>query len=307
MKKFLEIQYIVFGLLKVASVCIAALYSVFWFYRFFNLPFVDYLVPIFDFPINLVPLPIATLQIHGDHVVENAYFGMGIILAFVAFIFSRLEVMAARIQEKYDALTFAKKQQAEIKMNEELEREYVANLLRYKYFSILIKYRIKYINEIIAQNNSLTIVDVAADSYTETASYIRRMLPHLGVKQNKASLFIRVVGFKDFDEIMGDVLNAIKLVRAKNEKNAMSTEFSILLDAQKTEEECSESYKSLTKIAESGYYEKAVVTAFFKARFDLIKNDSKFMIDTLGFSVSDRSKTEDGTELFVLKTKPKLT
>lgn len=51
------------------------------------------------------------------------------------------------------------------------------------------------------------------------------------------------------------------------------------------------------------YYNKALVTSAFRARFDLIQNTSKFMTDILGFSVLDDNKKDD-SEIFILKSKP---
>ena len=71
--------YNFFSFLKVASIVIAALYSVFWFYRFFNLPFTDIIYPVFDFFITPIKQTIETQNTFNGAVIEMGYFIMAVI------------------------------------------------------------------------------------------------------------------------------------------------------------------------------------------------------------------------------------
>ena len=133
--------------------------------------------------------------------------------------------------------------------------------------------------------------------------FIKQCLPNLTVVKKGDSAFISGLWPNNFDDIITYILEAIKTVKIQNNKDAIKTDFLIIFDCQTDKKTSEGSYLKLSSMSNMEYYNKALVTSAFKARFDLIQNTSKFMTDILGFSVLDDNKKDD-SEIFILKPKP---
>src|SRR5699024_3046603 len=115
--------------------------------RFFNFPFANSLAMIFDFFIQPITANFPTTQVKGEHIAEYGYFIMGLILCVVVFVFAKLEDLMIALDRRYDIKDIVKKQILQEKVNEELHREMVADIMGYKYFSVFVKFKINFINE----------------------------------------------------------------------------------------------------------------------------------------------------------------
>lgn len=303
MKNFLKRLFDTVTFIKVMAVCLSASYFVFWFYRFFNLPYVDYIYPIFDILLLPIKSVIETVQIDGGRVNEMGYLGVGFFMIFLAWLFSRFEAMVVEMDRRYDLKVLYDKQKLQRKANEEMTNEYVNTMNQYDNFSVLIVYKIDFLNELIAQTNNLTIPQAQANAYNETANYIRKNCPKLGLKLDMNYIFIKGKGYENFDETLGQILNGIKMAKIRSEKDFIKLDFSLVLDSQTNDIESTRSFEELMEIANAGYYNKAVVTPIFKHRFDLIKEKSKYTTDMLGFS-ANRKNQKGNSELYIIKTKP---
>lgn len=303
MKKIYFTLFAIFQILKVATLGLAALYLLFWFYRFFNFPFANSLAMIFDFFIQPITANFPTTQVQGEHIAEYGYFVMGLILCVVVFVFARLEDLMVALDRRYDIKDIVKKQILQEKVNEELHREMVADIMGYKYFSVFVKFKINFINEIIATTNAINLADAKQRGYNNFITLVKQWLPNLSVVKKGDSAFISGLWPNDFDDIITYILEAIKTVKIQNNKDAIKTDFLIIFDCQTDKKTSEGSYLKLSSMSNMEYYNKALVTSAFKARFDLIQNTSKFMTDILGFSVLDDNKKDD-SEIFILKSKP---
>ena len=303
MKKIYFTLFALFQILKVTTLGLSALYLLFWFYRFFNFPFANSLAMIFDFFIQPITKNFPTTQIHNGHIAEYGYFVMGLILCVVVFIFARLEDLMIILDRRYDIKDIVQKQMLQDKMNEELHKEMVADISSYNYFSVFIKFKINFINEIIASTNAINLADAKQRGYNNFITLIKQWLPNLSVVKNGDSAFITGFGFNNFDEIITYILEAIKTILIQNNKDAIKTDFLIIFDAQTDKKTSLESYSKLNSMSNMEYYNKALVTSAFKARFSLIQETSKYMTDILGFSVLNDDKKDD-SEIFILKSKP---
>ncbi len=302
MKKIYYNLLLFFQTLKIVSLTIAALYSIFWFYRFFNLPFSDTLALFFNFFANPVINMFPTTQIHGNHVAEYAYFIAGIFFCILTFIFARLEDLMIILDRRYDIKTAVKKQILEEKMNKELKEEAAADILTYKYYSVLVQFKVAYISELISTTNPVTLEEAALRSYTNFVSLIKQWLPYTDAVQKGESVFITGKGFDDFDNTLDYILEAVKTVKIQNNNDAIGTDFIIAMDAQTSRANSYSSYNRLKALIETKYYNKALITSFFKARFEMIQEASKFTSDLLGFSALDGRKIED-SNLYILRSK----
>ena len=303
MKKIYKALFDTFSFLKVASMCLAGFYLIFWFYRFLNFPFADTLAIFFDFFINPIRQNWPTTQFYANRIIEMAYFIGAIFLLIMTFIFARLEDLIIELDRRYDIKDLAVRKIVQEKVNKELQDENTKNLLRYKYFSCYLRFRVDYINEIIAQRSTIALNKSLERAYRNVVSLFKQWsddgteADHWG-----NSVFIRCNNFENFDNVMGHILEAIKVVKSQNSKDAIKTDFMLILDSQTMKTTCDKSYETLVKISDMEAYNKAIVTLQFKVRFDLIAHKSKFMTDVLGFSVIG-DKSLRGQELYVLKTK----
>ncbi|MCD8024174.1 MAG: hypothetical protein LUE64_01420 [Candidatus Gastranaerophilales bacterium] len=288
--------------LKVAAVLTAVFFALFWFYRFFNLPFAENISSCVDILLVPVKAHINTIKVADNHILEFGYVGLSVLFAFLSFMFGKLVFLNEILEQKWLISDMEKRQLDEEELNQKLEKDYYDELRRYKFFSVYLKYKIEYINEVIAQNNAYTIAEIVQRSYKNTADYIRKKRPEMGLRVNKASIFARNSGYNDFDKCLIAILGAIKETIEQNEHDSMSTKFLFVIDAQRTDYESSKSHLRMAKIADSLYYDKAVATSAFKQRFDLIQPKSKFKIELLGVAALD-SNNNDTEELYVLKSK----
>ena len=304
MRKFLDklVEFIAF--IKVSMMSLGALYLIFWFYRFFNLPYNDLMAAFFDFPNNLFPWPIETMSVYKGHIVQNAYFVDGIICAILSYIFSLVEKIGYEVQRKYEISNLKQKRKMEEDMNKELKRSYMADLYRYDYFSLLIKYKVKYISEVLSINNPYTPENMLKRSYDTTFDYLKKNLPTLKILQNTNYIYIYGGGFNNFEMVITKVLDCIKGIKKNNGSAYMNTDFLIAGDAHTSENIALEALSELEKTANSEYYNRAIMTAAFKARFDLL-NSQKFIVDILGFSSGGRKDSANDKDIYILKSKPK--
>ncbi len=306
MKEFYRNLFEFVSFLKVACICLASLYLIFWFYRFFNLPLTGFMRPFFDFFVIPIKSMFSTEQTFNNAVIEMAYFIMGIILACLSFILGRIEDLVVELDRRYDIKELVKKQMLEKQVNKELERAHIENLLKYRFFSIYLAYKINFANEVVAASNGVPLSALIEKSYNNTISLIKQRVPDLNVEKYGASIFIRGNWVKNFDEIIEYILDAIKVVKVQNYQVAANTTFLLAMDAQTDKISSDKSFETLVKIAGMEYYGKAVVTLPFKIRFDLIQKDSIFMTDAIGYAVMDENKNEEeDSELYLLKSKPR--
>lgn len=303
MKKLYFTLFAVFQILKIATLGVSALYLLFWFYRFFNFPFAETLSYIFNFFIMPITNNFPTTQIHGGHIAEYGYFIMGILLCGVVFIFAKLEDLMIALDRRYDIKDIAKKQIMQDKLNKELHKEMVMDILGYRYFSTYVKFKIDFVNEIIANTNAVSIADAKTRSYANFVTLMKQWMPNLSVVKNGDSAFISGLWQNNFDDVITYILEAVKTVRIQNNKDAIKTDFLIIFDAQTNKKTSENSYSMLNSMSNMEYYNRALATSAFKARFDLIQAASKFMTDILGFSVLNDNKKDD-SEIFILKSKP---
>lgn len=303
MKKTYHTLFIAFQILKVASLGLAALYFIFWFYRFFNFPLADTFALFLDILANPVKNAFPTTQIQDEHIAEYAYFIDGILLFVVVFVFAKLENFMIILDRRHNIKDIVKKQIIQDRVNKELKEEAVADIIRYKYFSIYIKFKIAYINEIAALSNAVNLAEVKARGYMNLISLIKQWMPNIGAVQKGDSAFITGLGFEDFDSKIIYILEAVKTIKIQNNNDSVKTDFLIIMDAQTDKKTCINSYNLLNSMGQFEYFNKALVTSTFKARFDLIQKNSKFMTDILGFSSLDNQESND-SEIFVLKSKP---
>lgn len=302
MKTTLRKLFEFFNILKVASMTLAALYLLFWFYRFFNFPLTDILYPIFDFFITPIKAMFETVQIYNGAVIEMGYFIMGVFLIFVSFVFGKIENFVLELERRNELMELALKQKMQNKINAEMEKEYTNEILNYKYFSAFVIYKISYFNELAAMQDKISLSNIIDRSYKNTTSLIRQYEPKVVSDKYGASVFIREADFENCDDIITSIIEAIKVVKKQNANDNIKTDFMIVLDAQADKKASYKSYETLVKVSGMDYFNKAIVTASFKARFDLIKDKSIYMTDTLGYAAVD--KVGDGSELYLLKTKP---
>ena len=304
MRKFLNklVEFIAF--IKVALMSLGALYLLFWFYRFFDLPYNDLFAAFFDFPNNLFPWPIETMSVYKGHVVQNAYFVDGIVCAILSWIFSIIEKIGYEVQRRYEIANLKEKRKLEENLNRELKRSYMSDLYRYDYFSLLIKYKVKYISEVLSMNNPYTPENILKRSYDTTFDYLKKSLPMAKIMQNKNSVYLYSNGFNNFEAFITKVLDCIKGIKKNNNNAYMDTDFLIIGDVHTSENNALEAMGELQKTADSEYYNRAIMTATFKARFDLL-NSQKFVVDILGFSSDGRKDSTNDKDIYVLKSKPK--
>ncbi len=303
MKKIYFTLFAIFQTLKVLTLGLSALYLIFWFYRFFNFPFAESLAVIFDFFIKPITMFFPTTQVHNGHIAEYGYFIMGLILCVVVFIFARLEDLMIILDRRYDIKDIVQKQIMQDELNKELHKEMVLDIVAFKYFSVYVKFRVDFINEIIASTNKVKLPEAKLRSYNNFINIVKQKMPRLYASKKGDSAFVVGIGFSDFDNVIINILNAIKTVREQNNKDAIKTDFLIIFDAQTDKKTNENSYYKLNSIGDMEYYNKALVTSAFKARFDLIQAGSKFMTDILGFSVMNDKKGDD-SDIYILKTKP---
>ncbi len=304
MKKFLKHLTEFISILKTGAMTLGALYLVFWFYRFFELPFVDILCKFFDFPNNFIVFPIETMSMYKGHIVQNAYFIYGIICAVISFIFSLLEKLSYELQRRYDMYDVSQKHKLEENINKELEQEYTQDVRKYCFFSIYIKYKLNYISDVLSSSNPYTTEGITTRSYDSTFDFIKKNLPFVFVKQNKDSIFLYTSKFDLFESVIEKILYSIKQNKKNNTNAYMDTDFLIVCDAQKSEASAANSYSELVRIANFEYYNRAVVTTTFKTRFELLKSE-KFVVDILGFASGGRKDTALDSDIYILKPKPK--
>lgn len=302
MKKVYKFFFDLFSFLKVASICLAGFYLIFWFYRFLNFPFAETLAHIFDFFTYPIRASFPTTQFYEGRIIEMAYFVQAVILLIAMFIFARIEDLIIELDRRHDIRDLAVRKIVQDKVNKELQDENVKNLMRYKYFSCYVRFRVDYVNEIIAQRSTIALNKSLERAYRNMVSLLKQWAPEVEVDHWGNSVFIRHNNFEEFDEVMTHILEAIKVVKSQNSKDAIKTDFMIILDAQTMKASCDKSYETLVKISDMEAYNKAIVTLQFKVRFDLIARKSKYMTDVLGFSVIG-DKSFSGQELYVLKTK----
>lgn len=304
MRKFLSKLIETVAFMKVLLMALGAFYAVFWMYRFFELPFYDYIALVLDFPNNLFPWPIETMSVYKGHVVQNAYFIDAVACAILSYIFTFVEKGAYEIKRRYEIMDVNKKRQLQDQMNKELEKEYLQSMNQYDFFSLYIKYKVRHISTILSANNPYTPEMILERSYNTTFDYIKKALPSVYVKQNKDSIFLYCRDFNSFDSVITKILSAIKSVKKNNANVFMETGFIITGDACNNQESAMASSKNLEILANCGYYNKAIVTTTFKTRFDLLKSE-KFEVDILGFATNSVKLASDESDIYVLKSKPK--
>lgn len=303
MKKFLKKLIEIMALLKVGAVTLGAFYLFFWFYRFFELPFYDIIALVLDFPNNMIPWPIETISMYKGHVVQNAYFIDGVLCVIISFIFGILEKISYELQRRNNIREVNAKHKLEKKVNEELEKSYLRDIYGYDYFSIYIKYKVKYISAILSSSNPYTTESITARSYDLTFDFVKKSLQNLKIIQNKDSVFIYGNHFANFEEIIVKILGMIKSIKRNNANAYMETDFLIVCDANKTEQGALNSYQNLNIMAGYEYYGKAITTTAFKTRFDLL-NSQRFIVEILGFATGNKKISTGDTDIYTLKSKP---
>lgn len=301
MRNFLEKTYAFFVFMKVGVLCLGALFLLFWFYRFFNLPFTQTLAPIFDLPTKLFPLPLETFEIYENHEVQNAYFVDGIVCAIIAFIFWIFEKISLELQRRYEIFDVRRKSKLEKLVNEELKQEYEKDVFEYKYYSILLSFKTAYVSEVLGQGSKVTPDSALELAYTLTVRHLKKVMPSLIIKTGKNTIFILGKSIEEFEKVLTQILNVIVAVKNENKKSFIDTDFIIVCDSQKTQDASLASFSTLNKIANSDYYNKAIVTLPFKIRFEFLKSE-KFRIDILGTSATDKSDDDEALDIYILKS-----
>lgn len=302
MKKLIKKIFDIVTFIKVATICTAAIYFGFWFYRFFNLGYVDYIYPFFDFLISPLKAIVETVQYDGDRVNETGYIIFGIIMLVVSFLFAQIEKLVVELDRRYDLSVLAKKQKRQKIVNEILEKNYSEKIEKYDCLNILISYTPEFLNELVAQNINMTLEKGLSEAYNKTILYLKNNFKNALINNTNEGIFISITGFMEFDNIIDIILNGIKQVKSEAEKKYINLKFLFTLDVQEPNVGLSTSFRKLVKIASVKYYGKAVGTSIFNMRFELMKDKSKYTTEVLGFSAKENSN-EDNTDLYLLKTK----
>lgn len=305
MKKLLEKAYATTAFLKVALLVLGAAFAVFWFYRFFNMPYANAMTIFFDIPSKIIVFPFETFSTtEKGNVIENAYFIDGILCIIFSVILRFFEFLLLEAQRLYDIFALKARHNLEKKVNTELKEEYYKNLYNYTFFSLYIKLETSFINEVLANYNSIKLDEVLEKTYADTAEFIKTAFPSFTVRSSKEYVFVSGKDFAKFEKFLTKVLSALKYLKDKNEKAFVKTKFAIVIDAQTSKEKSLTSFRKLKEIADSNYQNSAIVTLEFKMRFELLKSE-KFEIDLLGYVASGERHSLNDTDLYQIKTKKK--
>lgn len=303
MKKIIEKIYATVAFLKVLSLVLGAAFAVFWFYRFFNMPYANAMTIFFDIPSKIIVFPFDTFfTTEKGNVIENAYFIDGILCIILAIVFHFFEFVVLEIQRIYELSVINTKQNLEKKINTELKNEYYKNLANYTFFSLYIKLETTFINEILANHNLAKPDEILEKTYKDMAEFIKAAYPSFTVRSSNEYIFVSGKDFSNFEKFLSKVLNALKHLKDKNEKVFINTNFIIVIDAQTSKEKSMASLRKLKEIADAKYQNSAIVTLEFKMCFELLKSE-KFEIDLLGYVAGGEKHTLTDTDLYRIKTK----
>ena len=304
MRKFLDRAYKFAMWARVVFMTLAALFVLFWLYRFLRFPFSNELAILFDLPSKLYSLPFETLQYYKGREIQHSYFINSLIFAFISFVFYLITNFLQEAQRKYEISDLQRRKALQEEVNKSLKQEYTDGLYQYDYISAYIKLELNYVSEIFANNNPVSIEEATKRSYNYAYEAIMKYLPQAHIKKEENYIFLTYKGFNEIDNFVNMIITTIKGARKINEKDYFALNFAIAMDAQATEAEAISSFRKLSEIAGSNYKNKALTTLGFKTRFELL-NSSNYTMDILGYASSDNFDTVREGDIYVLKSKPK--
>ena len=304
MRKVLDRLYKFAMWTRVIFMVLAALFILFWLYKFLRLPFSNELAILFDLPSKLYELPFETLQYYKGREIQHAYFINSLIFAFISFIFYLITNFVQELQRRYEINDLQKRKVLQEEMNKNLKQEYMDGLYKYDFISAYLKFELDYVTEILANNNPTTIEAATKRTYDYVYESIKKYFPQAHIRRDDGYIFLIYKGFDNLENFVDMIIGTIKSAKKLNEKDYIALKFTIVLDVQTTEAEALSTFNNLNEVANSNYKNKALATLTFKTRFDLL-NSSNYLMDILGYASSNNFDTVQEGDIYVLKSKPK--
>ncbi len=307
MKDIYRLIFNIINTVKVLCLILAAAYFVFWFYRFFSLLGAQEISAFFDILVMPIHATVGdTIHISEENggIAEMAYLIIGGIFIAFAIICHLLEGCVVEFNRTSDLNALKKRQELQNRVNQELKQEHIKSLLRYNYFSALIRFKVAYASEVTAMSGEFPPAQILDESYFDVANLIKRKVPQLKVIKYNDSVFVSGSLQETFDYVIDAFISSIKYVKNQNAQNKVRTDFSIVLDAQVDKASSENSLRELVRVADMEYYNKAVTTLAFKVRFDLMQEKSRYQTDVLGWSVAKSGAKNHNEEIFLFRTKP---
>ncbi len=281
MKKIYSLIYNLFVLLKVFCPVISLLYVLLWtisfvkisFYQILSIPF----EPLANFINSIYPL---TINYEG-RLIDMSYIACSALFILFHYIFSFFAQRTIDLYDFQEKTTIKKRHRDIKKININLEKELNKELKKYSNFTLLFNVSLKSAYG-TSENRKEEFETLKKSFYLHIIKNLKlRFKNSKGIISDK--MFVLCENFSYFDKFITNFIEDIKSFKETNSQININTEFSISIDAVKSDTNIHGALEFLEKIDSFNYKNKIIVTSAFKLKYESLEN-VKFKITPLGVS-----------------------
>ena len=281
MKKIYASVYNFFIILKVFCPIISFIYALLWLIGFANLPWYTSVSGPFE-PLAHIANEILPITInYEDRIINMSYItcsGFFIVLHYIFGFFAQSIVELYNFQE---TLLLRKRSKDVKKINAILEKEFDKEMERYSSFSILFNIELQagYDN---SKDRKEEFIFLKKEFYKYVMDGVKQKYKNSkGIISDK--MFLICENFRNFDDFMSHFSDKIRDFKDECAQNDIQVEFSISVDAIKSNANVYKAMESLEQIESFNYKNKIIATSAFKLRYEKM-NYHRYKITQLGVS-----------------------